>query len=483
MLKILLVDNDALSKKALRVLIPWESHDMKIVGDVSNGQEALDFLEHHVVDLTLVALDMPVMDGLTFLKLARAHYPRVNHVVLTIRDDFESIQSCLRLGVIDYISKLHFDQEDYEQILERIRARIAPKDPIYAPPAKWWEQQLTIPHIYALITIDEDNDEQIFQFWELNQLNDQSNIIPLAPGVWIFPEKALIQNGASDPASFAASEQSPQPKEFLFPETFTNTELLKITDLNGVTFQQLGKALRHYIKELFFYDYQPVRQVRCKPFSELSEEDYILDENTLNRLKSDWLSLNWVQHNKLFDQLKFDLKNSKLKSSQLYHLLLALESLWNTSYSSLTGSSLELPSTFHHWHEVEEWLMMVYEQTNLLGSSSSCSCNVTHNIMTAKSYVDSHYAEQIIATEVARMVYMSYGYFSRCFHDIIGMSFSDYCTRVRIENAQNYLQNSNESIQQIAYRIGYRDEKYFSRIFKKSTGMTPSEYRKKGPQL
>ena len=100
----------------------------------------------------------------------------------------------------------------------------------------------------------------------------------------------------------------------------------------------------------------------------------------------------------------------------------------------------------------------------------------------AKQYVDTHFNAPIDTTEVARNAHMSYGYFSRCFHDIIGMSFSDYCIQIRIRKAKDYLLNTGYSIQQIADDVGYNDEKYFSRLFKKITGISPTEYRKNGKE-
>ncbi|HJD32606.1 MAG TPA: helix-turn-helix domain-containing protein [Candidatus Eisenbergiella stercorigallinarum] len=74
---------------------------------------------------------------------------------------------------------------------------------------------------------------------------------------------------------------------------------------------------------------------------------------------------------------------------------------------------------------------------------------------------------------------MSYGYFSRCFHDIVGISFSDYCIQARVRQASEALSNTTKSVQQIAAEAGYEDEKYFSRLYKKVTGLSPSEYRRK----
>ena len=73
---------------------------------------------------------------------------------------------------------------------------------------------------------------------------------------------------------------------------------------------------------------------------------------------------------------------------------------------------------------------------------------------------------------------MSRSYFSQCFHEICGCSFVDYLRRVRVEKAKKYLSHTSLSLQQIAEQTGYDDEKYFNRVFRKSTGMLPSEYRK-----
>lgn len=99
-------------------------------------------------------------------------------------------------------------------------------------------------------------------------------------------------------------------------------------------------------------------------------------------------------------------------------------------------------------------------------------------MLAVKTYVDTHLAEQPDAAQIARMANMSYGYFSRCFHDIVGRSFSDYCIDLRIAHARKLLETTGSSIQQIAADVGYGDEKYFSRLFRKTCGVSPSEYRR-----
>lgn len=459
MLKILIIDDDMLTRKGIQMMMPWAKYNMKIVGEASNGKAALDFLREHEVDLALVDIDMPVMNGITFIQEASKLYPELNYVVLTIHTEFEYIQNVLRLGAIDYIAKTQFDQENFDQILNRIQAALIRKigEHTSVRSSKWRESQILYPAIYALITLETETEEPIEQFLELNDLTDGASVYDLMPGAVVFTDERT---------------------EFFFPEYFRNTALLKISDVSDMTYSQLAKMLRKYRKEQFFYDYQPLKTINHKRAYELAEDAYISDDATLEKLKNDWISLNWIHENELFQKFRIDLKNSKLKFSSLYHLLLSLENVWNTSYSELTGESISLPESFHHWSEVEEWLMEVYEKTNLFSSSSRYSSEVTRSVLIVKKRVDTEYTSSFDTTEVARTAGMSYGYFSRCFHDIVGMPFNEYCTLVRITKAKELLLNTGNSIQQIAFDVGYNDEKYFSRLFKKHTGQSPSEFRR-----
>ena len=150
----------------------------------------------------------------------------------------------------------------------------------------------------------------------------------------------------------------------------------------------------HQRAEQFFYDYCSRKEINHKHAYELQEEKYITDNASLEKLKADWLSLNWVHENGLFDQFRLDLKNSRLTVPRLYHLLFALENVWNASYSELTGQTLTLPASFLNWREVEDWLTDVYQKTNLFSSSTRYSREVTQNILAVKTYIDGHCGEQ-----------------------------------------------------------------------------------------
>jgi two-component system response regulator YesN len=124
-IRVLIVDDDKLARKGLISIMPWSAHDMIVAGEVANGAKALEFLEQHAVDLMFVDLSMPVMSGIELIQAARKKHPNVRSVVLTFHEDFEHVQTAYRMGVLDYISKVRLELEDDEQILQRIRQKLA----------------------------------------------------------------------------------------------------------------------------------------------------------------------------------------------------------------------------------------------------------------------------------------------------------------------------------------------------------------------
>lgn len=87
-------------------------------------------------------------------------------------------------------------------------------------------------------------------------------------------------------------------------------------------------------------------------------------------------------------------------------------------------------------------------------------------------------AEQLSLEGVAEQIHVSLKYLSRLFKEEMGSGFSEYLTQVRLEAAEKLLSGSTLSVREIAVQVGYLDEKYFSRLFKKGTGLKPTEYKR-----
>jgi two-component system response regulator YesN len=99
-------------------------------------------------------------------------------------------------------------------------------------------------------------------------------------------------------------------------------------------------------------------------------------------------------------------------------------------------------------------------------------------ITMALRYMKENYGKQISLEEVAAAGNVSGNYLSRLFRDEMDIGFNDYLTQLRIEESQKLLAETNLPVKEIAIRVGYLDEKYYSRLFKKTTGIKPTEYRR-----
>ena len=94
-------------------------------------------------------------------------------------------------------------------------------------------------------------------------------------------------------------------------------------------------------------------------------------------------------------------------------------------------------------------------------------------------YIDLHYDEELSVQSLAKQFYLSASYFSHMFKERGDTSVMEYINEVRISHAKNFLEREALSVGEIACRVGFNDINYFSRRFRATTGMTPSEYRRK----
>lgn len=105
------------------------------------------------------------------------------------------------------------------------------------------------------------------------------------------------------------------------------------------------------------------------------------------------------------------------------------------------------------------------------------SVKSSHFVREAQEYIAEHYAEDILLSQVAEKIGISGGYLSTLFSQDLNCKFVDYLNQVRIERACTYLNQNFLKTYEIAYRVGFKDEKYFSKVFKKIKGISPKEYR------
>jgi YesN/AraC family two-component response regulator len=98
-------------------------------------------------------------------------------------------------------------------------------------------------------------------------------------------------------------------------------------------------------------------------------------------------------------------------------------------------------------------------------------------ITKARTFIHEHQTEELSLGQVAKAVNMSSYYFCKTFKKVVGINFTDYVARVRIEKSKNLLLNPNLRVSEIAFEVGFQSLTHFNRVFKKVLGQSPTEYR------
>jgi len=135
-----------------------------------------------------------------------------------------------------------------------------------------------------------------------------------------------------------------------------------------------------------------------------------------------------------------------------------------------------------HYESLIDFMECCYNAKNLI--ESGVNTEIEHAelkwdmaMRKAVKYIQENYNKDISVENVSEKLGISSASFGKLFKDYTGKHFVDYLIHIRLSKAEDALKNSTESIREISEMVGYRDEKYFMRIFKKKTGKTPKEYR------
>lgn len=461
-IKVLIVEDDNFARKGLINAMPWSKHGMVVAGEASNGKAALEFIEKEKVDLILSDYSMPGMTGLELLKIVQEKYPDIMFAIITLYESFDIVQQALRYGAIDYISKLQLEEENYDNVLDNLNNLIAKN---------------------KRKKVDTDNLVQYCDTdicYVFTCVNNQ-DIFYLTKRFPNFFEKEPKEIGHNIYVYFLSKKQIEQEEEnnrYLFHHVRHPWVVTRITGLKFYELDKFFHKMRKYYRGFLFYNNKS-GEMTVTQLDDIVSKNKSISEDELHLIRQKWLSFEWISDKELFDKMLEELKSKQLAFPILFKLMVQIEDLWNKVYSMMFPmSTITLPSTFYCFSEVCEWLEKIYDLMNQFVKERSFSPDIMGSITEAILIVQNEIAEPLFATDISDRVNISRSYFHQCFKKVTGMSFNQYLRAKRVELAKYFLENTDLSIQMIAEKTGYMDEKYFSKVFRQEIGLLPSKYRK-----
>lgn len=506
MCKILIVDDEYLLRQGIKHLVDWNKESFEIVGEASNGKEALSLIETLKPHIVITDIVMPIMDGLELVRYIKENYPEIQIVILSGYSDFDYVKSTFKLGVNDYILKPKLNPEEVLTLLKNIALSIPNLD------IKADKIELNLSNELSkfvsgfetdlsLITEAFLWDSFIFIGIDVKRIYDKSSKNPSNIKLLLSKKAKTFFVG------FSFYELDIDKDIFLLLINYqkkNHTELLKSANDMLLNISAAYPDIYFTISDIFNSLYK-IKEVYNDNFKPLLGCKFFLKDKKL--ISKEELPKNAYKE-------KFDFKHY---SEMLYELNISsafnyLKQYISNAIMNCSMNEFELKTLFQsalyniisildelHFDVVEinhskiEYFQKIdvakfgSELLNILESIEHVIAKIINNkefsvndeiINKITQYISNHYNEQLSLKEIADKFHFNYYYLSSYFSSHLAEGFSEYLNKIRVEKALELLKNEAIPVSEVSYLVGYSDHSYFCKVFKKFKKVTPSKFRK-----
>ena len=455
MRKVLVVDDEKLVRRGIMSTFPWEKHGFVVAGEAAGVESALEFVRRDPPDLVFTDLTMPGLSGFDLIRALGTEFPAVATVVLTCHDSFQYLQEAMRMGVLDYIVKTELEDE----VLDRSLARISEKLGLRGFP-----EEVAAPKLERGVLICARGAQ-----WQRGDLMpvvlssaDGQRLLEVDPTTWFLP--LLPRQTDTWESLIVAYHQELVAFE---PWVFA-----LVTGLPG-SFEAALPGLERLRSTGLFYAWNGRQN-----FLRLAWVDAELTATNVNL--TSWFQTGWVLSDQRFEALLAETRRAVWDRGRLCSHFDAVALEWDRLLCLNLAQELHsLAESLLFWTNWEHWLIGLRDR--LLGTlRAQASPSTAQSILEAIDYLRLQPQLNLGADEVAWQQHMSRSYFCQCFRKVTGQSFGTYLGGLRLDRAKALLLAGSEPIGRIADECGFRDRRYFSRVFRAATGFLPTEYRRVG---
>lgn len=505
-MRILIVDDEPLVRIGLKSVIDWKLNGMEIVGEASDGVEALQQLANLQPDVVFLDIKMPKKNGIEVMKEIRLQGLTVIVIILSSFDDIAYVKEAMKLGAIDYFHKPAMDEQEIKAVLKEIQGTLSKE--------KQHSEQPGDGRKFKEVDLREGLRINDFNVWEKTRLKESGIYVVLftvkqySTVIKRYPQDQ--PHILSDTIDNIVSEVLVQEKEteylrvnnrisaILISNSELTSLLASLNRVNGLV-QTVMATLKRFVNidtvfgisdwfssfrgiepgyvqaqaaleqkfynpdsSIFYYSF-------CKPVdsSSLEKADMLLAsmKNALRirsykefkelmtgweKLMKDTRCLNEQEVRKIYEGLLFMLDENRAGSGD--------------------GDARD------NFSELSDYFKSIIEGviTDKDDSGLKVYSLLIRNVI---RYLQEHYEEDLSLKTIAEHFQVSPNYLSRLFKQEAGRGIFEWINEIRIDKSKPLLKDYRYKIYEIAEMVGFNSQTHFSTVFQRLTGVSPKEYR------
>ncbi|MCD9023211.1 response regulator transcription factor [Cohnella silvisoli] len=518
MYRVAIVDDEPVIRFGIRASVDWGHENIGLAGDFANGEEAWQNIRNEPVDILITDIKMPVMDGLELTKRTLAQYPKTKVILVSSYNDFEYVRQGLKLGVVDYLLKptlepegllelvrkcLRLIEDDRRHDLDRklIRMTMLTND----------RKKLETEVKRALVHEEDRLSQGTVPFWMtcgyalctvlINGLREtEEECGNLHVGMLLEEMQETFYATVEEGIAFLAGDRSlvlaVPAQRAESPESIIRAICgIWSTDLNisvtvgyaiGTDVEALRSVYResgHSAQRRFFEGKgvygspKPPPPLHQQSMPAIKSANILLQElrtssHSRNTEAADAIVHTWISR---WSAMRTEPDAVRKEAFEIVTALFMNEQ----EMTVLLDGFEELKRS----ETIEELTSLLQAQIRGYRSSYAAGSHTFKGnkqlIDKSIDYISAHYTNEITLQQLADHVHMSKNYFCLQFKHHTGLNFIDYLIRLRIGKAKELIGDPGLKIYEVAERAGFNDVKYFSKLFKKMTGLSPVDYRER----
>ena len=521
--KVIIIDDDIEMLYGLSNIINNANCNIEVIKQADNGIDGLELIKNNIPDVIITDITMPGIDGLKLIKEAKKIKPNIKVIILTCHEDFNFAREAIKLQADYYMVKITLTEEEIMSALIKIRDEIQ-SEAESEKYIKLVENQFNINRIiieskFFLDIIDNkfNTNEEMYERSEFLSIKIPDRSYRVVGFFIKNLNKSITKlDGKSSEeyknviVGFLNKGFESFDKKTVFCYSDESYFVILQSDNIRIINEKLKRVLKNIkdllLNELKFFTYICVSEIYKDILNlgsaikelDLLNDTYFYNENAPYIQDSTIFSNDsiYTLYKEFKEEFRYTLKIQKkeLIEECLEKMFFKIQNEKYTPSNTkqfLNSIALEIGSIAINYgiiieeNVIDEKTLASYRLAlNKMVDELLCKFNSLNNISQRKEikaalkYIFSHLDEKLTCEEVASIIGYNVNYFSRLFKKEIGISYSDYLIKIRIERATFLLENTDIAIEEITNAIGLSNVSHFYRIYKKITGNTPNQVRK-----